>query len=128
MGTSNIELEKLARLLKIENFKGCFMRDELKNMKCSEKESGIINLETSKDTGSHWTMYYKDEKQKIFYRTFGDSPSNEIVEYLGPNIYTSDLKSQEFTEDTCGLLCILIIYLLQEGNKFEDIILELNDK
>ena len=58
MGSSNIELEELARLLKIDNFRGCFMRDQLKNMKCSEKESGIVNLETLKDRGSHWQMYY----------------------------------------------------------------------
>ncbi len=124
--TSNIEIEELARNLQIRNFGGCKMRDQLKNMKCSEKESGIVNLETLKDPGSHWTLYYKDEKQKIFYSTFGDSPSNEIVDYLGPNIYTSDIEIQDFNEDTCGLICILIIYLLQEGNTFEDIILELS--
>ena len=100
-GTTNIELEELARLLQIDNFRGCFMRNQLKNMKCSDKESGIINLETSKDPGTHWTLYYKDEKQKIFYCSFGSPPSNEIVEYLGPNIFTSDLKIQDFNEDTC---------------------------
>ncbi len=101
------------------------MRDELKSNTPDEKESMIINLETSKDNGSHWSLLYKDGDNKIYYSSFGDSPPVEVINYLGDHIYTSDIQIQNFDEDTCGLLAILILYLLEEGNKFEDIILEL---
>ena len=126
MGSTNREIEELAKGLKLQNFRGCKMRDELKSNTPDEKESMIINLETSKDNGSHWSLLYKDGDNKIYYSTCGDSPPVEVINYLGKNIYTSDIQIQDFNEDTCGLLAILILYLLDEGNKFEDIILELS--
>ena len=40
-------------------------------------------------------------------------------------ILSSNFQIQEFNEDTCGLYCILILILLQDKIKFEDIIISL---
>ena len=125
MGSNNIELDEIGLKL-IPNYKKCRMRDELSNQKCSKNECGIINLETSNDNGSHWICYFVNDKQKIAVSSFGDPIPKELIDYLGKNIYTSDIQIQEFTEDTCGFISLLILYLLNEDHKFEDIILELS--
>ena len=38
-------------------------------------------------------------------------------------ILYSNFQIQDFNEDTCGLYCILILFLLNEILKFEDIII-----
>ena len=38
-------------------------------------------------------------------------------------ILSSNFQIQDFNEHTCGYYCLLILYLLNEGLKFEDIIL-----
>ena len=43
-------------ILKIPNFSGVKMRDEL-NGESKPLECGIINLNTSAEEGSHWTAY-----------------------------------------------------------------------
>ena len=40
-------------------------------------------------------------------------------------ILSSNIQIQDFNENTCGYYCLLILYLLNEGTKFEDIILSL---
>ena len=38
-------------------------------------------------------------------------------------ILYSNFQIQDFNEDTCGLYCILILFLLNDKIKFEDIII-----
>ena len=125
IGTTNIEIDEIGKNL-IKNYRGTFMRNELTKMQPWESETTIVNLETSKDMGSHWLLIWKDGNNKIAYSSFGDTMPNEVKDYLGKNIYTSNIQIQDFNEDTCGMYCVLIAYLLQEGNTFEDIILELS--
>ena len=49
----------MVKKLKVKNFRGVFMKDELpKNV--HKVECDIINLEDSSKEGSHWTAYYKN--------------------------------------------------------------------
>ena len=50
------------RQLRIPNFRGVKMRDELSKTKPRKNESGILNLNTSDQTGSHWVAWYKNGK------------------------------------------------------------------
>lgn len=56
---TNLELIKYAKKLKIPNFSGVFMRDELASMKPQKNETGIINLDSTKGSGTHWVAYCK---------------------------------------------------------------------
>ena len=60
-GLTNIELEDYAQKLGIDNFRGVFMRDTLPHRPYCQ-ECGIVNLNTSKESGSHWMCYFKDGK------------------------------------------------------------------
>ena len=66
MGLSNFDILKIAKYLEIPYFKGVFTRDQLPE-KLENKESGIVNFNTSKEPGSHWVAYFRDGNQKIYF-------------------------------------------------------------
>ena len=53
---------------------------------------GIVNLENSNQSGSHWVAYYKNNNKKYYFDSFGNAPPKELVKYLGPKklFYNSD--------------------------------------
>jgi len=55
-GMTNFEIVKKAGKLELTNFR-YFMRDELCKAICKKKECGVVNLNTSKQPGSHHTCY-----------------------------------------------------------------------
>ena len=57
---TNLELQNYAKELYIPNFRGVFMRDCLPK-KPWDAECGIVNFNTSLESGTHWVAYYKDE-------------------------------------------------------------------
>ena len=68
-----------------------------------------------------------DSKQKIYYSSYGDPIPVEgkkfMVEVDDRLTLSSNFQIQNFNEDTCGLYCILILFLLNDKLKFEDIII-----
>ena len=126
-GTTNVELQLLSEQLKIPHFRGVFMRDQILALSPQEHECGIINLNSAdNNTSGHWLTWFKSPQEKIAYSSFGDPNPQELIDYLKPHILTSDIQIQNFGESICGELCILILYLLSNGKKFESIILELS--
>ena len=57
-GLTDFELVEYAKELKIENFRGVFMRDNLP-LKQYNKECGIVNFNKSSQSGSHWVFILK---------------------------------------------------------------------
>jgi hypothetical protein len=128
--TTNVELEEIAESLKIPNF-NVLMKDELKTFNNIEYPLNLIigsKNSNESDEFNHWTMCYVDDKQKTYYSSFGDKISLEVKDFLfkldDRLILTSDLQIQDWSESSCGLYCICILYLINQGMKFEDIILE----
>lgn len=103
--TSNIQLAHAA--LGIKYFRGIFMLDELPS-KPWVNESGIINLNRSFQSGSHWTCYIKRGNEVKFFDSFGlVKPSPEIAYYFkGANITYNTLRHQSFNSQICGQMCI----------------------
>ena len=129
MGTSNIELISMSKYLDIPNFY-CLMKDQLKSINDIKYPLNIVvNLQNSNENGSHWSLIYGDDKQKIYYSSYGDDIPNECKEFLmnidDRSILTSNWQIQDFKEDTCGLYSIIILYFLNLGDQFEDIVLSL---
>ena len=50
---SNFEIIRICKKLKISNFKGCFMRDEIRSF-CGSDECFILNTDESSSSGTHW--------------------------------------------------------------------------
>ena len=60
---TNYDIINLANELKISNFRGVFMRDTLPS-KVNDNECGILNLDISKNNGTHWVCYYKNSLRR----------------------------------------------------------------
>jgi len=115
---SNFDINNFVKKLKIKNFRGVFMKDELpqrpKNIEC-----GIINLENQNQEGSHWTAYYKNKDLKYYFDSYGNIvPPIELVKYLGKNnLYYNEKRIQNFNDPPiCGHLCLLV---LKDINKYD---------
>ena len=129
--TTNFFLLELAKRLKIKNFRGVFMRDELSNMTPHKQESGILNFDPSDKGGSHWVAYYicdKREKRLYYFDSYGTAVPIELRVYLNTDtsegkIFRSDFMIQGLSSDICGELCMAFIYLMDKTDKsYEDII------
>ena len=130
MGLSNFDILNFVKHLKIPNFKGPFMRDELPRTP-EKQECGIVNFNTSTEPGSHWVAYYKDGDERIYFDSFGQVIPTEIQKYLktkeeyqedAPVIQrNTDIVQQPNTE-ICGQLCLYVLDNLSKGAKFQEII------
>jgi hypothetical protein len=121
---SNLDIEKIAKQLKIKNFRGVFMRDTLHD-RVNEKECGIVNLDSILNEGTHWVCYYKDRNKKYYFDSFGLSPPLELKKYLGKDIIMSTFQIQKLGTNYCGHLCLYILYELNQNKSFESVVLEL---
>ena len=130
MGLSNFDILKIAKYLEIPYFKGVFTRDQLPE-KLENKESGIVNFNTSKEPGSHWVAYFRDGNQKIYFDSFGQVIPTEIQKYLKtreeyqnnlPVIQRNTDIVQEPNTVICGHLCLYVLDNLSKGLNFQEII------
>lgn len=122
--TTNIELENAANKLKLMNFRGVYMRDELK-FKPLKQECGILNLDCSNNSGTHWVAWSKDEKDKIYFDSFGVQPPLELIKYLKSPILYSTFQIQNYNDTNCGEWCLYVLKELNKGRDYIDIICDI---
>lgn len=112
---TNIDLMKYSKKLKLPNFRGVFMRDELP-LRIKQTECGIVNLDSKRNEGSHWTAYVKKQNEIAYFDSMGNlRPPIELVKY-----FNSDGSSNKifYNYDTyqnpnaynCGHLCLEFLY------------------
>ena len=119
---SNIQLISAAKKLKIKNFKGVFVRDQLPEKQSRNAECGILNLDSSLGRGTHWTAWYKSGSEKLYFDSYGLRPPNELVEYLqSPPLYNSE-RVQPEGQVFCGHLCLYVLKKLSDGCKFQEVV------
>ena len=78
---TNIQLSTCALELEIPHFRGAFMRDILPQYPFNV-ESGIVNLNTSDQSGSHWVCYYRNGSDRFYFDSYGQIIPVEIQRYL----------------------------------------------
>jgi hypothetical protein len=133
---SNLDIIELCKVLKIKNFKGVHMRNELKG-KASPNESLILNLDDSDGNGTHWTSLFVKGKTSYYFDSFGLPPPKEVINYCPNNNnrsaqralverYYNTFKIQKPEEVICGHYCIYVLYKLAKGCKFYEILEELS--
>jgi hypothetical protein len=101
------------------------MKDELPFGDPFENECGIINLENSNRSGSHWTAWYKTNNEKFYFDSYGDAkPPLELVNYLGKdNLFYNARRVQDFDDPpVCGHLCLLVLKRLMNNELFVDVV------
>lgn len=83
------------------------MRDTLpkkpKNVECA-----IINLDITKNEGTHWVAYVKVNNRCEYFDSFGDlKPPLEFIKYMkGVMICYNYVQFQNYDTVNCGHLCI----------------------
>jgi hypothetical protein len=123
---SNFELLDAVNKLKIKNFRGIFMRDEL-SQKPNKKECGILNLDDTGNNppgnnGTHWVCWFCADKINYYFDSFGLSPPLEIQQYLRGQIEINISQVQPLGSNICGHLCLYILNKLSNGEKLKNII------
>ncbi len=143
---SNFQLEDAAKKLGIRNFKGVVSRDELPKVmvgiakgnsrgdskKPSSGGCGIVNLDDSYGSGTHWVAYYDGGTHKFYFDPYGIQPPLEILRNLGPTVYYNSMCVQPPNTIVCGHLCLYVLKHLDEMqnsplncNKFNNILYNL---
>jgi len=80
------------------------MKDELPQ-KVHNRECGVINLQNSNGSGSHWVAYYKNNDKKYYFDSYGKArPPKELVKYLGSeNLFYNSTRFQNYNDPPiCG--------------------------
>ena len=81
--------------MKIKNFKGVFMRDEIKDsavisnshahenadVNANKRECMIINIDSSLNDGTHWTCLFIENDNSFYFDAFELAPSVKVVNY-----------------------------------------------
>ena len=107
------------------------MRDSLPDRRShvaqtGDLESGIMNLDVSSGSGTHWTCWFKHPKGAkgrkhpkpvcYYFDSFGLSPPVEFENYMNCDIYHSTYQIQKLGDVICGHLCIVVLYMLTVCN------------
>ena len=133
---TNLELVHYAHILNIPNFLGVFMKDELPTK--SKNGCGILNFNTAHQNGSHWICWYKNQKKRIYFDSFGQHIVYELMHYLKtkkemlqniPVIERNVIVVQHINTSECGALCLYVLYMLTKQQlSYETVLNRLQDR
>tara|TARA_B100000497_G_C7586448_1_gene352829 strand:+ start:388 stop:852 length:465 start_codon:yes stop_codon:yes gene_type:complete len=111
------ELDGIGKKLLRVKFKGVFPSDKIPKLNDLSPYC-ILNLDSSKEPGSHWVALAKNGKDSILYDSFGRG-NNEIIPDLkysgnGRIIDTERDAEQKILETNCGARCIAWLCLFDK--------------
>ena len=109
---SNFDIIRICKKLKISNFKGCFMRDEIRNI-CGNDECFIMNTDESISSGTHWVAVNIDGGTTYYFDSFGLQPTEEIKQHCKEPRFYNSFEFQKPNEVTCGHLCLYFLYRMR---------------
>ena len=125
---NNSEVTAYARELGIPHFKGVFMRGTFPRQTPHSVECGIVNLNTSSQSGSHWVCYYRNKSDRIYFDSFGQITPVDVQCYLKTGtqfvrgrevIQRNTDVVQDVNTQVCGHLCL---FVLANGDRFQTIV------
>ena len=93
-----------------------FSRDNLKGT-IKKPECGIINLDDTIGSGTHWACYYNN----YYFDPFGMPPPLEVVRYI-KGIQYNDIQYQDTKSVLCGYYCLYFLKRLNDGYKIYNIL------
>ena len=104
-------------------FHGVYMRDTLPKERMNGV--GIMNLDSVKNDGTHWTLFYIDNEDNCYYfDSYGLPASLELEQYFRKEYIFSSFKFQN-NGSYCGHLCLKVLFYLDRYYSFLDAILNL---
>ena len=130
---TNFDIIRYVKLLDIPHFRGVFMRDTIPSSP-RKIECGIVNLNLNLESGSHWTGYYKNGLNRIYFDSYGQITPLEIQNYLKTSkekgvavIQRNTDAVQAINTHICGQLCLFVLKALSSGWSFQQVLNKLDD-
>ena len=117
---SNFDIICICKKLEISNFKGCFMRDEIKSF-CENDECSILNTDVSSSSETHWVAVNTADSSSTsgavgttyYFDTFGLEPISEIKRYCEEPRFYNSFEFQKPNKVICGHLCLYFLYRMR---------------
>lgn len=82
------------------------MRDTLPK-RPRKKECGVINLDSSQNSGTHWVAYAKFNDYIEYFDSYGNlKPPLELIRYASDNVNYNYENIQKDHPYNCGHLCL----------------------
>ena len=107
--TYSSDLEKAGVKILGSKFKGVFPSDKIPKLN-DLKSYAVLNLDSSKEAGSHWVAVAYENGKTYFYDSFGRKGSKIIPTLFhsgNGRIINTDLDAEQKIEETnCGARCI----------------------
>ena len=128
---TNFDILRYVDRVNLSNFRGVFMKDMLPKSGPYQHECGIVNLNTSHQSGSHWVCYFKDDTIRIYFVSFGQITPIEIQKYLKTEkefqekiavIQRNTDIVQHINSNACGSLCLSVLSALEKGIPFQQVL------
>lgn len=132
---SNLDLNQIFDILEYsEHYLGTFMKDELTKIKLPKDKVSmlIMNLETTKEDGSHWEAVYYDPQGKveedrdlpIAFDAYGTPPPEEFIMMLKANNLShykfNSTRLQLGMTTSCGYYCVKFLFDMKRGMQLGD--------
>ena len=124
---TNFQLIDAVKKLKIKNFRGVFMRDELPK-KPRKKECGIVNTGDSSTDGFHWVCWYKNGDKKYSFDSYVQPALVELVDYLKSPVFYNSERVQLGNTSYCGHLCLYVLKNCRKGMTFKALLIPCGKK
>ena len=94
---------------------------EITYQKIFKERAYIINLDHSKNTGTHWVVLFSKKDEVIYFDRFGvEFLPREIKKFKDENIKTNIFRIQDYDSIMCGYFCILFIEFMLKGKTLND--------
>jgi hypothetical protein len=110
----------------VQNFRGVYLRDNLPTAPWST-EIGILNLDSIENSGTHWTLYHKNDEKCYYFDSFGHRPPSELMQYFQTDCWYSTFQLQDIGTKYCGHLCVTLAHLLDELMDFPAAVYKLKE-
>lgn len=128
---TDVKINEIVNELKITNYLGTLMSDEVAGFKQNHDISAIINLQPHTELGSHWTAIATFNSTAYYFDSYAQSPPPRVVKFLKSKkeydqgilrIHCNALIVQREGSTNCGALCIFVLFYLTRGIEFNKII------
>ena len=111
MTTSNLDLEELAKYLRIHVT--VLLQGQLAELKPNTKNGKyIINLGNLKNGGTHWVaLQFRNNKESVYYDSFGAPPPTKVRAFIPKSCkfaYTNHI-TQNINSNLCGWFCLGVL-------------------
>ena len=106
------------------------MRDTLPKQTPHCVECGIVNLNMSSQSGSHWVCYHRNKSNRIYFDSFGQITPVEVQCHLkagmefacGRDVIQRNTDIvQAVNTRVCGHFCLFVLKSLANGEQFQTI-------